>query len=460
VGRSATADAADFALRVSAALSRLQVNEDARGRLLVAFSGGVDSTVLLHVVKRVRPGARVTAVHFDHGLHADSPAWSRHCRVVAEQLGVDFAERRLALDRAAGASVEALAREARYAALAGLAGPGDVVLTAHHADDQLETVLLRMLRGAGVRGLAAIRADATCGRGRLVRPLLDVTRAEIDAAARQLGLVWLEDPSNQDVRFDRNFLRLECLPRLRERWPAAATTASRLARHMAEAEGLLDELAAGDLAAGDLAAGDLAAGDDPGRIPLALLAPLSPARRNNVLRHALLRLALPLPGAVQLAELGRALEARPDAATLVRWPGVEARVYRRTLYLLPPHAPASEIEGCVDTARACRVAEGELTLVPVEGYGIPDRWARQGLRVALRAGGERFRPRGHRHHKSLRHWFQEQGIVPWMRARVPLIFIDDRLVAIADLDLADELPHGPDDAPFWRPSWTGHSPLR
>jgi tRNA(Ile)-lysidine synthase len=219
---------------------------------------------------------------------------------------------------------------------------------------------------------------------------------------------------------------------------------------MAEAEGLLDELAAADLARCA----------DPSHIPLALLSHLSVARRNNALRHALGRLALPLPGAAQLAELGRALEARHDASALVRWPGVEARVYRQTLYLLPPRRPAAAAEFRLDTATACRVAEGELRLVPADGYGIPDRWARQGLRVAPRAGGERFRPRGHRHHKALKQWFQEQGIVPWMRARVPLIYADDRLVAIADLELADELPHSDADAPFWRPTWTGHAPLR
>ena len=450
MGWSVSTESAAFAARVSAALSRLAVDEAARERCLVAFSGGVDSTVLLHVLQRVRPRAAITAVHFDHGLHPDSASWSRQCRAVAEKLGVGFAERRFALDAASGASVEALAREARYAALAALAGPTDVVLTAHHADDQLETVLLRILRGTGVRGLAAIHAESTCGRGRLVRPLLELTRAEIEAEARRLGLVWLEDPSNQDARFDRNFLRRECLPRLRERWPSAGITATRLARQMAEAEGLLDELASVDLAACD----------DLGRIPLALLEPLSLARRNNALRHALVRLALPLPGAAQLAELERALEARRDAAVLVRWPGVEARVYRQTLYLLPPRAPAGTTEGRVDTAGACRVAEGELTLVPADDYGIPDRWARQGLRVALREGGERFRPRGHRRHKALKQWFQEQGIVPWMRARVPLIYVDDRLVAIADLELADELPHAQNDAPFWRPHWSGHAPLR
>jgi len=450
MGWSATTESADFAARVDAALSRLHVDEIGPRRLLVAFSGGVDSTVLLHVLKRVRPGAAITAVHFDHGLHPDSAAWSRHCRAAAELLRVDFIERRLALDSATGASVEALAREARYAALGSLAGPGDVVLTAHHADDQLETVLLRILRGTGVRGLAAIHGDSTCGGGRLVRPLLDLTRAEIEAEARRRGLDWLEDPSNQDTRFDRNFLRRECLPRLRERWPAAGLMANRLARQMTEAESLLDELAAGDLAACD----------DPGRISLALLEPLSDARRNNVLRHALARVALPMPGAAQLAELGRALEARRDAATLVRWPGVEARVYRQTLYLLPPRRPAGAMQGRVDTGGACQVAEGELSLVPADSYGIPDRWARQGLRVSLREGGERFRPRGHRRHKALKQWFQEQGIVPWMRARVPLIYADDRLVAIGDLELADELPQAQNDAPFWRPRWTGHAPLR
>ena len=454
MGRSGATESVAFAARLDAALSRLAIEPEHAGRLLVAFSGGIDSTLLLDALVRHRPSATILAVHFDHGLHPDSALWSRHCHAAAEDLGIEIVERRLELgvERVAGGqgSVEARARDARYATLAALAGPGDIVLTAHHADDQLETVLLRILRGTGVRGLAAIHAVAPLGRGRLVRPLLEFTRAEIEAEAHALKLEWLEDPSNRDTRFDRNFLRQECLPLLRERWPSAGRMANRLAAQMAEAAGLLDELAAADLGADA----------DPARIPLALLEALPPAKQNNVLRHALGRLGLPLPDSTQIAELGRALGARSDAATLVRWPGAEARIYRRTLHLLPPRVPAAEVAGHIDTANPARVAEGELRLVPSDGYGIPDRWARQGLRIVARAGSERFRPRGHRHHKALKQWFQEQGIVPWMRARVPLIYFEDQLVAIADLALADDLPQSSSDAPFWTPQWSGHSPLR
>jgi len=439
----------DFRTRFDLALGRL-TPAGLPGRWLVALSGGLDSTLLLNAVTRAEPRRAVVAVHVDHGLHAESAAWSAHCRALARNLGVDFIARELGLAPGAGESLEAAAREARYAVLAGLVEPGDLVLTAHHADDQLETVLLRLMRGTGVRGLAAIRETQPFGPGTLARPLLEFTRAEIEIEAKRLGLVWLEDPSNADMRFDRNYLRAGVLPRLVGRWPAAPSVASRLARQMAETAALLDEIAAGDLAAVE----------DEERIPVAVLESLSEPRRNNALRFAIRRLGLPVPSAAQLKELRLALPARDDAEACVRWPGAEARLYRRHLYLLRPRHVFPDAAGRLDPDAALALAGGELRLVPTDGYGIPDRWARDGLDVAFRAGGERFRPRSSRYHKSLKQWFQESGIVPWMRGAVPLIYHDDRLIAVADICLADDLPQTPDDAPFWRPVWTNHPRLR
>lgn len=442
-----------FAARLAGALERAVAGDPPR-RWLVAFSGGLDSTVLLHTLAHSDAQIPLVALHIDHGLQADSAEWSAHCARVAGSLGVELIAQRVEIGPVTGHSLEARAREARYAAFASVVAAGDVVLTAHHADDQLETLLLRLVRGSGVRGLTGIHASRSFGAGRLVRPLLEFTRAEIRAEAEALELDWLEDPSNADTRFDRNRLRAACLPSLLERWPQAGVVASRLARQMTEAEAVLADVAAQDLAP---------TAADPAVIPLDLLAPLSAARRHNALRHAVRRLDLPVPDAAQLAELDRMLTARDDAEAVVRWPGAEARLYRRRLYLLAPDAPTRPtpaLPARLCTGSTLEVAGGELRLVATDDYGIPDRWARAGLEVAFRAGGERFRPHRNAQHKALKQWFQERGIVPWMRSQVPLLFHDDRLVAVADLCLADALPQSAADAPFWRPVWSGHPRLR
>jgi tRNA(Ile)-lysidine synthase len=419
-------------------------------RVVVAFSGGLDSTLLLHALDRYTPPLALTAIHFDHGLHGDSADWAAHCAAVAAALDIEFESRRLELGDVRGESLEAVAREARYDAFRQIVGPGDVVVTAHHADDQLETVLLRILRGAGVRGLTAIHEVGALGQGRLARPLLGFTRAEIEAEATRMGLGWLDDPSNADTRFDRNFLRARILPLLRERWPRAGLTATRTARLMAEAETVLGEVAEVDLA--------VAAEDE--RISIDRLAALSEPRLNNALRHFIRGRNLPVPNAVQLAELTKALGVRDDAEVVVSWPGAEARIYRRQLYLLAPKVTVPGEPGRVDVESAFAFPAGELKLVPSDGYGIPDRWARSGLDVAFRYGGERFQPQGSRHHKSLKQWFQEAGIVPWMRGAVPLLYHDHELVAVGDICLAADLPQEIEDGPFWRPEWSGHARLR
>ncbi|HCE40093.1 MAG TPA: tRNA lysidine(34) synthetase TilS, partial [Alcanivorax sp.] len=205
------------------------------GPLWLAFSGGLDSTVLLHLLARAGLGGRLTVMHVDHGLHPDSAAWAAHCRAVTRGLGLAFVNETVTVDRAAG--LEAGARHARYRALAARAGAATLI-TAHHRDDQAETLLLRLLRGAGVAGLAAIREWGHWRDTPLWRPLLAVPRARLRALAEQGGWPWLEDPSNADRSLDRNYLRGTVLPALVARWPGALATLARAADHQAEAAGL------------------------------------------------------------------------------------------------------------------------------------------------------------------------------------------------------------------------------
>ena len=217
----------------------------------VALSGGLDSTVLLAALAKLRAGGTLPplrALHVDHGLHADAARWSRHCLDLAARLGLDCVVLRVDAAAARGESPESAARAARYAALgAGLAA-GEILLTAHHADDQLEGVLLQWLRGGGLRALAGMPLLARFGPGWHARPMLGFTRGDIERWAREQGLAWLEDPSNADRALDRNYLRHEVLPALRVRWPAATRTVARVSAQAAEALALQQLDAAAELA--------------------------------------------------------------------------------------------------------------------------------------------------------------------------------------------------------------------
>lgn len=445
-----SAAAEPFLARLRAAFEHWPAPDPGR-RVTVAFSGGLDSTVLLAALVRLQPRWPLRAVHVDHGLHPDSARWRVHCETVAAELGTPFVGVRVEVDRGAEHGLEAAARAARYAALAGLMASGEVLLTAHHGDDQLETLLLRLVRGTGVRGLRGIAAHAPFSGGRLVRPLLTCTRAELLERGRAWGLRWLDDPANSDLRHDRNFLRREVVPRLVERWPAAARSAQRLAEQATEAEGIIDELAALDAGSIDIR-----------RVPRADLAALDESRQRNVLRHLLRELGLPAPGAAKLEELRAAfLGARPDAQPHVRWPGAEGRVYRAHLYLMPPLTAASARDYRAPLGAQSRWIgpEGELYFESsASGAGLPESWLESGLELRFRAGGEQFRPLDRAHAHPLKRWFQESGIVPWMRSRIPLLFHGDRLVAVGDLWLADETRAAPAE-PRWRVAWTNHPPL-
>jgi tRNA(Ile)-lysidine synthase len=423
-------------------------------RVTVAFSGGLDSTVLLAALCRLGLPVPVRAAHVDHGLHEQSAEWTAHCARIAAAHGVELATVRVGVDRAAGLGLEGAAREARYGALAELLTPDEWLLTAHHADDQLETVLLRLLRGTGVRGLRGIIPFAPFAAGALGRPLLDFTRAQLRAQALEWNLRWIEDPSNEEPRHDRNYLRLRVLPALLARWPGAARRATRLAEQMGEAERLLDAVATEDARA-------LAA---PWHVPRTALAALEPARQRNLLRHLLRDISAGTPSARKLEELRTALlEAHPASHALVRWPGGEGRVFRDALYLgvpLPPGSPP-EYAARVNFATGWEGPEGRVEWVAAhDGHGVPESWLAAGLTLRFREGGERFQPRGRQHHHSLKDLFQERGVVPWMRDRVPLLYRDATLVAIGDLWVGADVDLAAADEPRWRVRWTQHPPLR
>lgn len=365
------------------------------------------------------------AVHVDHNLHPDSAAWADQAEVFANDLGVQFLRMCRTISEQ-GEGLEAAARAVRYQAFESLLEPGDWLLSAQHADDQAETFLLHLLRGSGPLGLSAMPTVRDCGAGKLLRPLLQEPRRAIEDYARQHGLAWTEDPSNLSLRFDRNYARHRVMPRLLERWPAATQKLGRSAALAAEAQDLLD----------GLAATDLEASGEPGRLRLSALASLAPARQRNLLRYAVRQLGLPSIPAAQLDEiLLSVVPAREDAAPLVRWGEAEARRYRHCLYL---HAAIGDLSVVGQRLRpgesvALGPGLGVISLERSDDAGIDPKLVDRGLQLAVRVGGERLRPATDASTRALKTLFQEAGILPWMRHRVPLLKAGDDVVAVADL---------------------------
>ncbi|MEJ2345147.1 MAG: tRNA lysidine(34) synthetase TilS [Gammaproteobacteria bacterium] len=406
-------------------LSRLPVPS----RYWVAYSGGLDSHALLHALHGARHdlGASVGAVHVHHGLHPDADHWTEHCAHVCAGLSLPLETLRVDARAGRGQSPEAAAREARYRALASVVAAGDILLTAHHQQDQAETLLLQLLRGSGPHGLAAMPFSAEFGRGLLARPLLEVTRGQLQDYARRYGLHWVEDSSNARLDYDRNFLRHRVVPLLTGRWPAAAATLSRAAQHCADAARLLDALAAVDR--------ETAATDAPRQLSVTALRVLSPERRRNVLRYWVREQGLPLPSAGQLQQVAEELlQARPDATPVVHWPGAEVRRYRDGVYLMSPLAPP-DLPAAVTWRpnESLGLPHGRLSTRPVQGAGLAERVCRGPMTVRFRQGGERYRPPGRQRSRSLKKRLQEYGVPPWQRARLPLVYIGDELAAVADL---------------------------
>jgi tRNA(Ile)-lysidine synthase len=416
-------------------LPLLQSLPDAR-RCWVAYSGGLDSAVLLDLVAGLgeRLSLALGAVHIDHGLNPGSAAWAGHCQRRCAALGVPLVQRQIEVHVRDGQGPEAAARAARYAALSELLGPGDLLLTAHHRDDQAETLLLALVRGAGVRGLAAMPEVAALGAGRLVRPLLPFGRGDLQAYAETRGLDWIDDPSNLDLDLDRNWLRRRVLPLLVERWPAASRTLARSAAHCADASALVDQLAAADAAA--------VAGNRPGTLSVSGLRGLDAPLCRAVLRHWIVSRGFAVPDTRHLARvLDEVLTARPDAAPLVAWTGCEVRRYRDDLFALTPLPPAPLGVDLRWTAGALDlpVGLGRLHLRDAAGLDLaPGDLGFGPLRVRFGVTGLRCRPSGAAHHRPLKHLYQETGVPPWLRRHVPLIFAGGLLLAVGDLHLCAE----------------------
>ena len=431
---------------LAAQLVKLEKVASIPARYVIAYSGGLDSTVLAHALSELRRTGKITteihAIHIDHGLHDKSMEWSRHCASQAAAMEIGFQSMAVKVAKKSGKGLEGAARDARYSALQSRMRDGDWLLSAHHSDDQAETLLLNLIRGSGPAGIAAIGEIRRFGSGWLARPMIGCQRSAIERYAIDAKLDWIEDPSNTDRSFDRNFLRHEVLPTMKQRWPDVVKRLRRSAAHAGEASQLLNDLAASDVEN---------LGTRPDRLPVDQLIGLSPARQRNLIRYALNVSGLPAPTTVQLQKVvDEVILAREDAQPIVTWSGAKVRRYRNSLYLLPDHLvsglkSAPVCGGQVDLGGDL----GILRLVHGARLGVSEDLVESGLRIEARVGGEEFRPVGQAHTRKLKKLLQEEGVVPWMRDRLPLVYAGSQLVAVGDLWLAADAVSQPGVAVQW-----------
>jgi tRNA(Ile)-lysidine synthase len=443
-------------------------------RIAVALSGGLDSMVLLHLAHdwAQANGVALFAFHVHHGLSPNADQWLAHCERSCAALGVGFEYRRVSITKGRS-GVEAAARKLRYAALGAMCAAHNVplLLTAHHLDDQAETVLLQLLRGSGPAGLSGMDAANTApellGNASLAlaRPLLAQARAELEAYAREHGLAWVEDESNTDPRYARNALRHQVMPALAAAFPGFQQRFARSAAHAQSAQRLLDELAAQDLAV-------CRAGEG---IDVARLRTMSMDRVYNLLRHWFSVRGLAMPSTAWLTEMvAQLLEARDDAQLLVTHPACHIRRHRDRLYITPKLPDLAGMRDPDDAGVLEKEAErfrwngeaqlafpaygGVLHFEPAE-EGFDADWLRaQPLEIDFRKGGERLKLAANRPTRSLKAHYQASGVPAWERPRLPIVSANGELLFAAGLGMDCRHFAAPHTSPIAL-RWVSDNPL-
>jgi len=409
--------------------------------LVIAYSGGVDSQVLLHALallkqkNLVSPSTSnpITVCHVNHGLSANASTWQAFTEQECFKLNLKLIVSQVTVQAQAQQSLEALARDARYQALQSIYERPSVIITGHHSDDQAETFLLALKRGSGLKGLSAMAPESKLTKDLLVRPLLNISRAEIIAYAKAHDLAWVEDESNADTRFDRNFIRNDIMPLLAERWPSIASTINRSSEHCREGQLLLNELATEDLSICQ---------NESDSLFVESLNKLSKARFNNLIRYFLAQHHFLMPSTEQLAQLRQQLSANDDKNPEVKVGGCYLRRYKESLYLTADFADVSEWQTDVITCETehvinlpnhlghlnfyknvlINVQEGsQLVVMPEKGQKVTIRFSHNNPKCL---------PDYRNHSRSLKKVLQELNIPPWQRKRIPFLYFDDVLVAV------------------------------
>ncbi|PTP15725.1 tRNA lysidine(34) synthetase TilS [Vibrio sp. 10N.286.51.C3] len=424
-----------------------------RSRLVVAFSGGVDSRVLLELSAQYAQAHDIEchAVHVHHGLSTNADLWVEQCQTWCDGLSIPLAIERVSLDVNSGESIEKLARDARYHAFKQYIRYGDVLVTGQHLDDQVETFLLALKRGSGPKGLSSMAKVMPFVDAHIVRPMLSVTRTEIEAAAYGMGLTWVEDESNQDLRFDRNFIRHQVTPTLTERWHSFRESVSRSAQLCAEQELLLDELLESHLQQ---------ALTEKHSLSIKALSQHSDLLRARLLRMWLSRCNQPMPSQKQLKLIWDEVAcAQADANPKLVLNEVEVRRFNHQLYIVKETKDLSSWHADVVLGDSLQLPDGlgRLQFMPSQSGAVSNgrnsqSFSLKGLNGALRVifnpEGLSAHPVGRGHSRKLKKLFQEYQVPSWLRRRTPILMDGDRVIAVLGL-FVDKNYEGQDCEALW-----------
>ncbi len=420
-------------------------------KIWIACSGGMDSCVLLHLIfsNKEKIGQSLEIVYVDHGLQDESAEWGDFCRMQCSSYDLPFTQLNINETLPKGESVEAWAREKRYALITQIMNKGDLLFTAHHQDDQVETFFLQALRGAGPRGLSSMPLFKDITNGIHVRPLLNFCRNELLSYANENNLSWQEDLSNADTKFDRNYLRNNIIPVFENRWPAYRETISRLINHQQDCASLMNEVGLEDL--------KLVSHEN--KLRLDTLRSLSVTRQKNIIFAWLQELQLEMPGSKHINQIFSGLiNSTSDSAPCVNWKDVEIRKYRTLLYA------SNKIKKDVDSiaygwdlARPLKIMDETLIAKMEIGSGLSkEKIKNSKISVQYRHGGEKIKPNNNTHSKTVKQLFQEQGVLPWVRDRFPLVYVNDTLAVIPGVCVDINYSAGIDE-PSWQIEWSGYN---
>ncbi len=415
----------------------------------IAYSGGLDSHVLLHVLASIQNKIKqkLVAVHINHGISNDADLWVKHCQEISANYAIELKTFSIDLSDKNDKGTEAHAREKRYEALGNLMSCHDLLLTAHHMDDQLETILLQLMRGSGPDGLVGMPQAREFSKGILLRPLLDYSREQIHDYALSESLSWVEDESNKSNKYDRNFLRNTIIPELLTRWPGALKTVQRAAKHQVEARCLINEISRNDL--------ELICDSDYKKLDMSSFNNLSGIRKKNVLRAWIKQNKLETPSARIIEKIiAEVIHANIDRSPCVKWKGGEIRRYREYLYIMKSLSDHDvDISKPWNLEERLELTSGYLKAISGKGNGIKkDMLSSDTVEVRYRQGGEQIKPPGRKETHDLKKLFQEHGMPPWMRDRIPLIYYENKLIAVADLWLESKYAASESEA-AWQINW-------
>lgn len=417
----------------------------------IAYSGGMDSSVLLHLFylnkEKIKPQREV--LYVNHALQQESDDWAVFCQKQCEKYGFPFSELKISEPCPKGESVEAWAREKRYQLIEEIMNPNDVLFSGHHKDDQVETFFLQALRGAGVRGLSAMPLIKKKKHTFYVRPLLNYSREEIKHYAIEHELNWQEDKSNFDNRYDRNYFRHNLAAVIEEKWPAYRETISRLIEHQREARLMLDELAIEDI--------NNAKHDDGISLDVNTIKLLSEARQKNLIFVWLEQLGLQIPGSRHIEKIiSDIINSDLDKSPCVNWADVEIRRYKNTLYAFKAMQNYDiDTEFTWQPKSILTIFEETLMAKQAKGVGISQSKVNEhGFIVRFRKGGEKIKPDNASHSKTVKQLFQERSVLPWYRNKIPLVYLNDELVAIPGFCVDKKYMAGKDEA-SWDIHWSG-----